>query len=267
MAPPSALDALRGLGRGIKSGLTLIVVLVAWEAFARSGAVSTFLLPPLSIVLERVWDDALSGDLLINLAQTLYRTAVGFAISAVLGVVLGILIARNRATRWFFDPIISVAFPMPKIAFLPVFMLWFGLYDASKITMIVFSAVFPVVTATVTSTSGVDKELLWSARSLGASEKRLLWEIILPAALPQIMTGLQVALPVSMIVAVVTEILMGGAGIGGAMIQASRFADSPGVFAGIIEIAVAGYCFVKGIAWLRRRLLVWHQEASEPSTV
>jgi ABC-type nitrate/sulfonate/bicarbonate transport system permease component len=271
IAPPTglgaAVEALRGLGRGIKGGLTLILILAAWEGFARAGIVSAFLLPPLSVVLERVWDDAVSGDLAINLAQTLYRMAVGFAISAVLGVVLGILIARSRATRWFFDPIISVAFPMPKIAFLPVFMLWFGLYDASKITMIVFSAIFPVVTATVTSTSGVEKELLWSARSLGASERRLLWEIILPAALPQILTGLQVALPVSMIVAVVTEILMGGAGIGGAMIQASRFADSPGVFAGIIEIAVAGYCFVKGISWARRRLLVWHQEASEPSTV
>jgi ABC-type nitrate/sulfonate/bicarbonate transport system permease component len=271
VGPPTglgtAVETLRGLGRGIKSGMTLILILAAWEGFARSGAVSAFLLPPLSVVLERVWDDAVSGDLAINLGQTLYRVAVGFAISAVLGVVLGILIARSRATRWFFDPIISVAFPMPKIAFLPVFMLWFGLYDASKITMIVFSAIFPVVIATVASTGGVEKELLWSARSLGASERRLLWEIILPAALPQILTGLQVALPTSMIVAIVTEVLMGGAGIGGAMIQASRFADSPGVFAGIIEIAVAGYCFVKGISWLRRRLLVWHQEASEPSTV
>ncbi|HEY1797812.1 MAG TPA: ABC transporter permease [Stellaceae bacterium] len=267
VTPLPGVEALRGLGRGIKGGLTLIVILAAWEAFARSGVVSSFLLPPLSVVLERVWDDAASGDLAINLAQTLYRMAVGFAISAVLGIVLGILIARSRATRWFFDPIISIGFPMPKIAFLPVFMLWFGLYDASKITMIVFSAIFPVVTATVTSTGGVEKELLWSARSLGASERRLLWEIVLPAALPQILTGLQVALPVSMIVAVVTEILMGGAGIGGAMIQASRFADSPGVFAGIIEIAVAGYCFVKGISWVRRRLLVWHQEAAEPSTV
>jgi ABC-type nitrate/sulfonate/bicarbonate transport system permease component len=272
-APPArsglgaAVEAARGLGRGIKGGATLILLLIVWEAAARSGVVSAFLLPSFSVVMERVWDDTVSGDLVVNLAQTLYRVAVGFAIAGALGIVLGILIARSKATRWFFDPIISVAFPMPKIAFLPVFMLWFGLYDASKITMIVFSAIFPVVIATVTSTSGVEKEMLWSARSLGASERRLLWEIILPAALPQILTGLQVALPVSMIVAVVTEILMGGAGIGGAMIQASRFADSPGVFAGIIEIAVAGYCFVKGIAWVRRRLLVWHQEASEPSTV
>ncbi|HJU20792.1 MAG TPA: ABC transporter permease subunit, partial [Stellaceae bacterium] len=92
-------------------------------------------------------------------------------------------------------------------------------------------------------------------------------EIVLPAALPQILTGLQVALPVAMIVTVVTEILMGGPGIGGAMIAASRFADSPGVFAGIVEIAVAGFLFVKGIAVVRRHLLRWHQETQEPTTV
>lgn len=262
-----AVDAFCGLGRGLRSGLTMILLLAAWEAFARSGAVTSFLLPPFSVVIERVWQDALSGDLAVNLGQTIYRVMIGFLIAGAAGIVLGILIARNRATRWFFDPIISVAFPMPKIAFLPVFMLWFGLYDLSKITMIVFSAIFPVVTATVTSTQGVEKEMLWSARSLGAGERQLLWEIILPAALPQILTGLQVALPVSMIVAIVTEILMGGEGLGGAMISASRFADSPGVFAGIVEIAVAGFCLVKGMALLRRRLLRWHQETQEVATV
>jgi ABC-type nitrate/sulfonate/bicarbonate transport system permease component len=261
------LRALGSLGRGLRAGGTLIALLIAWELFARSGAVSSFLLPAFSVVCERIWQDTLSGDLLTNLGQTLYRVMIGFAIASSLGIVIGILIARNALARWFFDPIISVAFPMPKIAFLPVFMLWFGLYDVSKVTMIVFSAIFPVVTATVTSTQGVEKEMLWSARSLGASDRQLLWEIVLPAALPQILTGLQVALPVSMIVTVVTEILMGGPGIGGAMIQASRFADSPGVFAGIVEIAVAGLCLVKGIAVLRRRLLIWHQEAQEPTTV
>jgi taurine transport system permease protein len=262
-----AIEASFGLGRAIRSVLTLIVVLAAWEGFARSGAVSNFLLPPLSMVLARVWQDALSGDLATNLGMTLYRALFGFAIAGSAGVVLGILIARNAVVRWFFDPIVSVGFPMPKIAFLPVFMLWFGLYDTSKVTMIVVSAIFPVVTAAVASTQGVDKELVWSARSLGAGERQLLWEIILPAASPQILTGLQVALPVSMIVAIVTEMLMGGAGLGGAMINASRFADSPGVFAGIVEIGIAGFCLVKGIAILRRRLLRWHQEAQDVTTV
>jgi ABC-type nitrate/sulfonate/bicarbonate transport system permease component len=102
---------------------------------------------------------------------------------------------------------------------------------------------------------------------MGASDRELVAQVVLPAALPQILTGLQVALPIALIVAIVTEMLMGGYGLGGAMMQASRFANSPGVFAGIVEIAVIGFCLVKGMALLRRRLLIWHQEAQEPSTV
>jgi ABC-type nitrate/sulfonate/bicarbonate transport system permease component len=155
---------------------------------------------------------------------------------------------------------------MPKIAFLPVIILWLGVYDTSKITMIVFDAIFPVIAATMIGIQGVERELLWSARNMGAKEREMLWQVVLPAALPQIMTGLQVSLPLSLIVAVVTEMLMGGYGLGGAMITASRFANSPGVFAGIVEIAVVGYVLVKAMALLRRRLLVWHQEAHDPST-
>jgi ABC-type nitrate/sulfonate/bicarbonate transport system permease component len=174
--------------------------------------------------------------------------------------------SRNAIARWFFDPLISVGFPMPKIAFLPVVILWLGVFDISKITMIVFDAIFPVVAATVIAIQGVERELIWSARNMGARERELLWQIILPAALPTIMTGLQVALPLSLIVAVVTEMLMGGYGLGGAMMTASRFADSTGVFAGIVEIAVVGYALVKAMAFIRRRLLIWHQEAAEPYT-
>lgn len=255
------------LGRRAGAVGSLVLVLVGWEVAARAGVVSTFLLPPLSVVLGRVFDDAISGDLAINLGLTLYRAVVGFVIAGAAGVAIGITMTRRPWVRWFFDPIVSVAFPMPKIAFLPIFMLWLGLYDVSKISMVVFNAIFPVITATMAAAEGVERELLWSARSLGASERQLLREIILPAALPQILTGLQVALPISMIVEIVTEILMGGAGLGGAMIAASRFADSPGVFAGIVEIAVAGLCLVRGIAVLRRRLLVWHQESEDPTTV
>jgi ABC-type nitrate/sulfonate/bicarbonate transport system permease component len=182
-------------------------------------------------------------------------------------VTLGVAMSRNGAVRWLFDPVVSVGFPMPKIAFLPVIMLWLGVYDLSKIAMVVFDAIFPVVTATIAGVAGVDRYLIWSARNMGASEREVVWQIVLPAALPQIMTGLQVALPIALIVAVVAEMLMGGYGLGGAMVHASRFADSQGVFAGIVEIAVVGYVLVKVMTLVRRRLLIWHQEALAPSTV
>ena len=246
---------------------SIVVLLVAWELLARSGTFTPFQLPALSRVLERIWDDAISGDLAINTALTLYRAMVGFLIAAIGGVALGMAMSRNTLTHWFFDPIISVGFPMPKIAFLPVVMLWLGVFDISKITMIVFDAIFPVVAATMIAIQGVERELIWSARNMGAREGELLWQIVLPAALPTIMTGLQVALPLSLIVAVVTEMLMGGYGLGGAMMTASRFANSTGVFAGIVEIAVVGYVLVKTMALIRRRLLIWHQETAVPYTV
>ena len=252
---------------GVVRWLPFIAFLALWEAVARSGAVTTFMLPSITLVVERIWTDAAGGDLLTNLGLTLYRTLVGFFIASAGGIVLGILIARSRGIGWFFDPVISAGFPMPKIAFLPIVVLWFGFYDESKIFMIIIDAIFPVVTATIAATRGVEKEILWSARNMGASDREMLWEIILPASLPQILTGLQIAMPISLIVCIVAEMLMGGYGIGGAMIQASRFANSPGVFAGLTEIAVVGYALVKGMAVIRRRLLLWHQEAMQPTTV
>jgi ABC-type nitrate/sulfonate/bicarbonate transport system permease component len=259
--------AVRAVAGAILRTMPIVVLAIAWEALAASGTVTPFQLPRLSAVLVRIWNDALAGDLALNTALTLYRGLFGFAIAAVAGVILGMAMSRNAGVHWLFDPIVSVGFPMPKIAFLPVMMLWLGVYDASKIAMVVLDAIFPVVTATIAGIAGVDRHLLWSARNMGASKRDVLWEIMLPAALPQIMTGLQVALPIALIVAVVAEMLMGGYGLGGAMAHASRFADSKGVFAGIVEIAVVGYVLVKAIAFVRHRLLIWHQEALAPSTV
>jgi ABC-type nitrate/sulfonate/bicarbonate transport system permease component len=266
--PAGALQAaVRAFGRAVARAAPILLLALAWEALAAGGAVTPFQLPRLSAVLARIWTDAVAGDLMLNAALTLYRALVGFAIAAIAGVILGMAMSRNIAARWLLDPIVSVGFPMPKIAFLPVMMLWLGVYDLSKIAMVVLDAIFPVVTATVAGIAAVDRHLLWSARNMGASEREIVWQVLLPAALPQIMTGLQVALPIALIVAVVAEMLMGGYGLGGAMVHASRFADSRGVFAGIVEIALVGYVLVKAMALVRRRLLLWHQESQAPSTV
>jgi ABC-type nitrate/sulfonate/bicarbonate transport system permease component len=258
--PARRLDTAFRIGAGIFS---ILVMLIAWELFARSGKVTPFMLPRFSTVLEYIYKDAVGGDLWINLGLTLYRALTGFVIATVAGIALALAMSRSKVAHWFFDPIISVGFPMPKIAFLPIIILWLGLYDFSKISIVVFDAIFPVVTATLAGIAAVDKELLWSARNMGAKKNEIMWQVVLPAAAPQILTGLQVALPISLIVAIIAEMVMGGYGLGGAMMGASRFANSPGVFAGIVEIAVVGYALIKVMALLRRRLLVWHQETAD----
>jgi ABC-type nitrate/sulfonate/bicarbonate transport system permease component len=268
LAPPPELAATRALRGALWLGArigSVVALLVGWELLARSGLLTPYQLPAFSAVLEHIWSDAVAGDLVRNTAWTIGRGLLGFAIAAVGGVALGVAMSRVKLARWFFDPLVSIGFPMPKIAFLPVIILWLGVYNVSKLTMIVFDSIFPVIAATVLALEGVERELIWSARNMGARERELLWQVMLPAALPQIMTGLQVALPLALIVAVLTEMLMGGYGLGAAMMTASRFANSVGVFAGIVEIAVIGYALVKAMAFIRRWLLIWHQEATEPS--
>ncbi len=256
-------DMLRGVLDRVGPFFTIAVVLIAWEVTARLEIVIPYLLPALSVVVMRIIEDTLSGQVPLDAAITLYRTLIAFSLATVIGVGLGILISRVVAVRWFFDPIVSIGLPMPKIALLTIFMLWFGLHDLSKILMVTFSASFQIIIASWAATSNVDKELIWSARSLGASDRQVLWEVIMPGALPQILTGLQIAMPICLIVILVTEMAMGGRGLGDTMLASARYADSPGVFAGIVEIGLVGFCVIKTMERVRRRLLVWHHEATK----
>ena len=259
--PQRGAVALPALFWNVAPAISIVGLFVLWQALAGSGVLNQYLLPPFTIVVRRVVTDVSTGEFFLNAAHTLYRALAGFSIAATLGVVIGVTMARVRIIHWFFDPIISVGFPMPKVAFLPVFMLWFGAYDASKITLIAFASFFAITANTVAGTQGVDRHLIWSARSLGASNRKTLWTVILPAALPQILTGFQIAIPLAMIVTIVSEMLMGGIGLGGSMIRAQRFADSIGVFSGIVQIGFVGFVVIFAIRWLRRQLLTWHEEA------
>ncbi|MEE9256376.1 MAG: ABC transporter permease [bacterium] len=250
------------LGRWAVRYASVFVMLAVWEISVRGGWVNEFLLPSVSSILIRSVEEVGSGSLLRHTGLTVYRALLSFLIASVLGVLLGTLMSRSRGVRWFLDPIVSVGFPTPKISFMPIFILWFGLYDVSKVIMTVFACIFPIISATYLGTSKVDRYLLWSAQDMGTSERRLLWQVVIPAALPQILSGLQIAFPVALIVSIVTEMLTSGGGLGGYMILAARFAESERVFLGIVTIAVLGSFLMAAFAALRRRLLRWHTETS-----
>ncbi|MDE0058280.1 MAG: ABC transporter permease [Defluviicoccus sp.] len=269
-AAPALGDVVREKGLWLFEALGPFALIgaavIAWEVTALQKAIDPFLLPAFSTVVMRIFDDLITGKLLLNAALTLYRALVAFGLAASIGVLLGILMARVVSVGWFFDPIVSIGLPAPKIALLPVFMLWFGLFDLAKIMMVAFSASFQIIATTWAATRSVEREIIWSARSLGATERQILWQVILPTALPQILTGLQIAMPISLIVVLVTEMVMGGEGLGSAMLRSARFADSPGVFAGIIEIGLLGFAVIRTMEVVRRRLLSWHQEAARDET-
>src|SRR5262249_46193304 len=131
------------------------------------------------------------------------------------------------------------------------------------ISVVVFDAIFPVVTATLAGLAGVEKELIWSGRNMGASERELMWQVALPAALPQILTGLQVALPIALILPIIAVMAMGGYGLGVPLMSASGFLDSRGVFAVIDEIEIVAFGLIKALALIPGRSLVGHQKSAD----
>ncbi|HEY8580995.1 MAG TPA: ABC transporter permease [Beijerinckiaceae bacterium] len=239
---------------------TPLALLLAWWAASRAQLVDPFLLPSPGDVAQRFVAALADGSLSGAIGGTLMRTGAAFGLATAICVPLGLAIARFRPLRWFFDPLISIGFPMPKVAFIPIFILWLGVFDASKITISAFSCAFTILSATIAAASKVERFLVWSALSLGASRAALLAQVVLPSAAPRILTGLQIALPISLITMIAAEMIMGGEGLGGFMMRAGRFADTPSVYAGILASGALGFLFVRSLELLRRRLLAWHPE-------
>jgi ABC-type nitrate/sulfonate/bicarbonate transport system permease component len=227
-------------GLQLRSLISVLTIVVVWEAAARGGLASPLFLPAFTKVLGEWWsvcaDGSLPGDLFISL----FQAAAGLLLAASIGVPLGIAMARNRLLHWMFDPVIALAFPSPKIAFLPIFILWFGIYSISKILLVAFACVFPILIGTFAAASAVNRVWIWSAYSLGTSNFALLFRIVLPAAWPRIFAALRVALPVSLITTFTAEMVGGGGGMGATLMYSQRFFESPTVFAYILTMLAVG---------------------------
>ena len=247
--------------RGLVAGsYSLVLVAAAWEIVARSGVVPFFFLPPLTIIAATFWAQVVDGVLIQEAAVTVLRAVAGFAIAVIMGIALGVLMARFKAIRWFFDPIVAVGLSVPTLTLVPAFILWFGIGHESKILLVALSSVWSMAVSTYNGARHVDQRLLWSARAMGTPEGKLLWKVVLPAAMPYIFNGMQVALPIALIVAFVFEMVAGGGGLGFLEIMAARFFKSPELFAALFAILLVGVALDRLLRVIRARLLVWMNE-------
>jgi ABC-type nitrate/sulfonate/bicarbonate transport system permease component len=243
-----------------RSAPSLIAVAVLWELVGRLGLVRPIFLPPLSRVLAQV-APLLRDDAIIEpLADSLFRAFAGLALALGLGTAIGIAMTRRRWIRWLCNPLVAIGFPAPKIAFVPIFILWFGIGDLSKALLVAFSCVFPVILSAHHGAASVNQKLIWSAQAMGTSERRILWRIIVPAALPQLLSGLRVSLPLALITAFTAEMVAGGGGVGAALMFAQRFFETPTVFVYILLMLVSGLVLDRLLLTLRRRLVGWSEE-------
>jgi len=223
-----------------RSVISVLIIIALWEGAARAGLAPALFLPPFTKVIAEWWTVCADGSLPLDLGISLSRAAVGLGLATVMGVPLGIAMARSRVLYWLFDPVIALAFPSPKIAFLPIFILWFGIYSLSKILLVAFACVFPILIGSFAAAKAVNTVLIWSAASMGTSRAAMLFRVVLPAAWPRIFAALRVALPVALITTFTAEMVSGGGGMGASLMYSQRFFESSTVFAYILTMLCVG---------------------------
>ena len=163
MSPANAFSQLPW-----RSAASVLGLLIVWEATARAHLAPVLFLPPFSIVAEQLWRSIADGTLASDLIISLGRAFSGLLLGTIAGVILGLLMARNRMIEWLVDPLVGLGFPSPKIAFIPIFILWFGIESLSKILLVAFACIFPVIIGTFNAARSVNRLFMWSAMSLGS---------------------------------------------------------------------------------------------------
>lgn len=234
----------------------LLLLAGAWQAATESQLVSPYLLPTLSSVFASLIT-MINDDLAYQTEISLLRGAAGFGAAVGVGVAAGVLMAWYRPVRQVMNPVIQLLYPLPQSALIPIVIIWLGLGAISKISLIFLGLLLPIVVSTFNAARGVDHLLVWSARSAGAREPSLLWEIVLPAASPEIINGIRVALALMFILMVAGELIFANDGIGYLISVHGENGDYAGMFAGVLAISLVGLVADRLFVLATRRVMLW----------
>ncbi|GAA2801990.1 ABC transporter permease [Kitasatospora paracochleata] len=235
----------------------IVVLLAVWEAAPRLGLVDRTFLPPLSEVLRAWWGLLDGGRLGENARASLVRSFSGFGLAVGIGVPLGLLIGWYRPLAELLSPLLELFRNTAALALLPVFVLVLGIGETSKIAIVLYACLWPILLNTISAVRTVDPTLLRLARSLDLSPLRLFQKVILPASVPVVFTGIRLAGAVSILVLVAAEMVGAKAGLG-YLINASQYNFAiPQMYAGILTISVIGVAFNQLLLAIERRLTAW----------
>jgi NitT/TauT family transport system permease protein len=237
----------------------LLLLALAWEALTRAGIVPTAALPPLDTVASAWFGLAESGDLWTNGVASISRGAAGLALAVALGSLIGVLMAWYKPIRVAVNPVVQFFYPMPKSALIPVMVLWLGFGDASKVVLIFIGCLLPVTLSAFNGARGTEEVLIWSARSMGASRARVLWEVVVPSALPELLSGIRTALALSFVLLVSSELIVARQGLGYMIGWLGDGGAYDAMFAVVLTVALLGFAADRCYLMLARRVLAWRE--------
>lgn len=235
----------------------LFILALLWEGVTRLGLVSSSALPPLTQVAKAWINLAVSGDLLSNGAASLWRLAAGLALAIMIGSVVGLAMARSRLVDLMIGPLMEVFYPLPKSALIPVTALWLGFGDGSKILLVCLGCLLPVILGAYNGARSAERVLVWSARGMGAGPLRTTVDVVLPSALPELLSGIRTALALSFVLLISSELIVSQSGFGyliGLLGSSGTYAP---MFAVVMTVAFLGFAADRLFQLAARSILKW----------
>jgi NitT/TauT family transport system permease protein len=239
--------------------LSIVIVLVAWEVIVRWRGIEPIFLPAPSSIAVYMWRMLADGTLEYNLGITLLRIFAGFLVAAVTGVALGLLMGVSKIVSRVADIWIAALYPLPKISLIPLLIIWLGTGEVYRVVISAITAFFPIVISTYSGIRQVDRGLIKAAEDLGASPRQVQLKIVIPAAMPSILAGLQLGMGVTIILIVAAEMIGGSSqsGMGYLLISAGQVMETEKVFASLVVLAIMGAVIIKFQQWIDRKLAPW----------
>jgi NitT/TauT family transport system permease protein len=258
--PASKKNLFARVLAGIKGMAIVMIFFAVWEVLPRTGLVQAMFLPPATTVV-RAWIDLLSsGELLKHIVISLQRVAAGFGLSLAIIIPLGCLIGWYRSFERFIDPLVQAFRQTSALALFPIFILFFGIGEFSKIGMVFWAAQWPILLGTISGIRNVDPLLVDVARTLGIKDLKLFIRIILPAAFPSIMTGIRLGAGASFLVLVAAEMIGAKSGLGFMIINAQYNFEIPQMYSAILTISLLGMAVNYLLVWIEKKAMAWKEE-------
>ena len=246
----------RALTSQVLLGMAPIALLIAlWQAIDSLGYAPLSLLPPPGRVFARLAQQLFTGEFQREIGVTLLRLFAGFSIAVILGVGIGLAAAASPAVNAVVRPIVRVLAPLPKVALYPALLLLLGFGHESKITLVVADALFPILLSTYYGASMVEQKLIWSAMAAGTPPREILFKVVLPAAMPSVLTGCRIGLVIACIVVFLAEMITSTDGLGHVLVTAARTFQAVDMFVPLITISLLGLILNGLLQWLRSYLL------------
>lgn len=234
-----------------------ILLLVVWQAAAMLGLYSGVLLPAPSRIVVSAWRLIESGELLRHFLDSMRRIALANLVAISTAVPLGVLMGRYRPFEDLIDGLLNILRPIPPLAWIPLAILWFGLGEKSVVFITLISAFFAILINTIAGVRSVERSLVRAALTLGANQRDLIKDVIFPATLPHIFTGIRLALGVSWMSIVAAELIASSSGLGYMISYYREVLRSDLILVGMVSIGIIGFIMDRGLLWIERRLLPW----------